>query len=312
MNFKKLALAAGLSFAMSASVTNAATLWSFEDDDIDFILDPTTLLPKSSGPMTAGDIFVSVFEIDPYAINGVPSIPNGKELTGVAAVQLLNTPDPTPGSGLFFAPYTGGLDAILGLATTPTSLAGPLGDAGTGATIAMWLNSDTTGAAGVDRDLDLNRTTNPATNCTSLADCIAEASMGSLFQVDGFAGDPDEYWTAVSLFPGATDIGSVAGINNGTLIAGFNFGLSTLYNSKGVIGFQDVNGDLCDAPGYIADGCLQLVGSGTLTGGSGLSNGAIAHSDFDATKWDIPEPSIAFLLGAGLLGMGASLRKRKA
>lgn len=308
MNVKKIAAAVGLSFALGASAANAVQLWSFEDDDIDFILDPATLTPKTSGAMTVGDIFVSVFEIDPYAVSGVPSIPAGKEMTGVAAVQLQNTPAPGIGSTLGFAPYTGGLDAILDLG----GHAGIGQGAGSGGTIAMWLNDDTSGPVGPDRDLDLNRTTNPATNCTSLSDCVSEASMGSLFQVDGFA-DPDDFWFATSLISAGTDIGAVLAAGDASLVAGFNFGQSTLFTVKGEIGHQEIaTGDFCGTPGYIADGCVQLLGSGTLTGGSGLTNGAIAHSDFDATKYDIPEPSIAFLLGAGLLGMGARLSKRKA
>ena len=320
MKMKKLAAAVGLGLSLSliASASQAA-LWSFEDDDIDFILDPDTLTAKTSGALEVNDIFVSVFEIPVYTRDGVNGIPEGQELTGVAAVELVGIFDPAGnpinpdqtgvGSQYLFEAYTGGLNAILGLGGDASV---DDGDAGEGAAIAMWFNG-APGEDADDRDLDLNRTTNPATNCTSLSDCIEQASLGELFQVDGFGLDPDEIWASTQILAGGNDIGTVLATGNSTLISAFNMKLSNLYQAGGYeIGFLDIQTELsCGNPGYIADGCVQLSGSGTITGGQGLLNGAIAHSDFDAQKIAVPEPGLLALIGMGLVGFGARHLKRK-
>ena len=304
MNFKKLAtgLAAALSLSLAAGAGQAALL-SFEDDDIDFALNSDLTL-KTSGTLAEGDILVSVFEIPTFTIDGVNAIPAGQELTGVAAVQI------TGGTGTLadpytFSAYTGGLNAILQLGTDPdASVTG--GDAGEGATIAMFFNS----AVG-DANLEVNRTVNPASNCTSLADCISDGSEGTLFQVDGFAGDPDEFWQSTLTVLNGGDVGAVANLNNNLIVATFNAAQTTLFQGGGLTigGFNILTGDAC-VNGAGPDGCIDGgTISGTITGGAGLSNGAFAHSDFDADKRTIPEPGALLLLGLGLIAL-VGVRRR--
>ena len=310
MNARKWAAitGVGLGLSLAGGVTQGAVL-SFEDDDIDFVLRaPGGVLnttPVTSGPLAVGDILVSALEIPVLTIGGVNAIPAGQELTGVASIQIASITALGNGLNLFsFVAPTIGLNAILAAGGGKAVVNG---GAGGGSVIAMWLNGAP--GPGTDRDLVLNRSTNPATNCTGLSDCLTQASLGSLFQVDGF-GAANNFWTAIQTLPGGNDIGAVLGTANDTLVAAANFALMSFFNSTGPVGGIDfVSGLACASPG--AGTCVQFKGSATITGGQGLSNGAIAHSDFDAQKL-VPEPGVLTLLGAALLAFGFARRERKA
>jgi hypothetical protein len=295
---KKLAAGLALAATMAAGSAQSALL-SFEDDDIDFALRGGQVI--TSGTLSAGDVLVSVFEIPVFRINGAPSIPAGQELTGVAAIQIQSI----VGNTITFQAVAGGLNSILALGGG-AAVAG--GGAGGGATIAMFFNGT---GGGADRDLDLNRTSNPASNCNSIADCVAQASLGTTFQVDGFTGDADEFWIAQAL-AGGLDIGGVLGTSNTLLVAAFNAAQSTLFQAGGftIGGINILTGQPC-VNGVAADGCINgITLSGTITGGQGLTNGAFAHSDFDAQKQTVvSEPGVVALLGAALFGF-ALLRRR--
>jgi hypothetical protein len=305
MNFKKLAVGLGVGLALGCAAAQAQTVIRFQDDDIDFLL-TRDLQPKTSGTFAVGDVLVSVFEMPTYTIGGVNAIPAGQELTGLAAIQI------TGGTGTLadpftFSAYTGGFNAI-----SPVDVAG--GGAGEGATAVMWLNST------ADFDLQLDFAQNPTTNCTSLAQCMAEATTGSLVQIDGFFNnDADNFWQSTLSILGGDDVATVAGTSGDVTVATFLAAQTTLFNASGPIAFRNIATGLpCPGGTTALDGCVQgPVITGPISGGAGLNpalylDGAFARSDIDASKLlatPVPEPATLALLGISLLGFAATRRR---
>lgn len=328
MKLKKLvaAVGIGLGLTFAANVSLAfpnERVWSFQDDDIDFLYHIDSqgnwILDRpndgTGGTIGVGDVLLSVFEMPEWTEDGNNMIPAGKELTGIAAVQLLDKDANDDGIandwifGLAPGGLEGALDNILGA-----------DDYGlfNNSAIAMWLNDATDKDSGVtDRDLELSTAAlNPqgVTNCTDVVDCVTEATMGTLIQIDGFGLDPDEFWVAFAnpFFTGDIDnIDLVHDTNKDQNVVTANFGLSNLYNIVPTVYPHNIlTGTTagCGAVGE-ADGCVQGTGFVTITGGQNLVNGAFGHSDANAKKI-IPEPATLALMGAGLFGFGAFRRKK--
>ena len=191
MNKLKLGLAAlGLGAALFAGSASAGVSWSypttlFEDDDIDFLwttTDAGTLIPDTDGFINEGDILISVFEMQ-YA-GGSEILPD--ELTGIAALEIAYISDANSLGfvDMTFQPYAGGLDSILQLGTDNT-LTVPGGGVGGGAMLAMWLDPTP------ELEISADNVDAGSVSCDSLSECIDQAVDVELFQVDGFAGDPD-------------------------------------------------------------------------------------------------------------------------
>lgn len=310
-------VALGLSAALAAGPAVAAISWSsgggstlFEDDGIDFILD-SDLNPKAGGMIEEGDVLVSVFEFN--VANGASILPD--ELTGVAALQVDSLIALGIGTlaTITFEPYAGGLDAILALGSTDEAVVG--GGAGGGAMVASWLDPEP------DLDISADNVTKGTVSCNSLEECINQSVDGDPWQVDGFAADPEEFWTA----PVAQLDTSIVVATDAAMEVGFaNAGLSILDNQTGA---ELATNSLSCFPfcGAGRDGFVDVIGGGSMKGGLGLSTGLVADGGFATGDLDlhtsdfglpeilvaVPEPSTLALLTAGFLGMGAARRRRR-
>lgn len=296
---KPLVVALGLGLALTSFSASAGVNWSytnvtrFQDDDIDFLID-TVIVDRTgdgvadAGWLDVGDTLLAVFELG--VANGVDILPD--ELTGVTAFTLAAIGD-VDGDGFaddFSFEPNADFEATFG----------------PGAMMAFYLDSTP------NLNIESSQLPGPL-SCTTMDECIAQATDGVLWEVDGFNGDPDEFW-----------ISRNAEANTNVVLAGdpslgfgdFNAGLSILFNGTGVILAEDSIScfPFCTPGG---NGLVDASLGGAIKGGAGLAatliaDGAKATSDFDFVKRTVPEPSTIALLGMGLFAFGANARKRKA
>jgi hypothetical protein len=305
-----LALASG---SAAAGVTWHSPLTTFEDDNLDFVY----IDAGADGILSVGDVLVTTFEV--HSTSGLTSGPSPifpDELTGVAAIQVSAIID-KDGDGqvddVELAPYSGGLNEILALGGVAGSLPGALGIPGGPALVAMYLDSTP------------NYESTGATSClTGLAECIADATDGSLFQVDGFGGDLDNYM--YTLNSGGISYAAIKAGGPASTFAAIDFGLDTLFRGLGHVPTDETVP--CSPVAILLGQCTgnQLVfmqGQGTILGGAGLpggpilggpvaTRGAFGRSDFDYTKQTVPEPELLVMLSMGLLAAGFLQRRRSA
>lgn len=146
--------------------------------------------------------------------------------------------------------------------------------------------------------------------CPTIAACETAATDGSLWAVAGF-GDADDVWFSTD---SRLNFASVAVINGTSQVADINYSQTILVNNTGYT-FNSIDLDCLSAGGLFpcaGDGKTDLVGSGAIKGGAGLTNGYQARSDIDVTFSVVPEPGSLALVGLALAGIGLSARRRKA
>lgn len=276
--FKKALSATLVAGALASSSAFAGVTWFdggtiFEDDDVEQHIDV-----NQNGLLDVGDRLRGVFEIGRTTgiFGGTPAGFGGQELTGIFDTTVI----------AMIPRANGRFDYVFG----PSAADGTI--------VSMYLDSTTS--------VELTG----ATNCASIAACEAKVSDGALWATFGFDlnGDGDEFWVAENSL---ANVGVVKNLPATTKVGFANFGLSILVNNTG----REFQGQDCTfaAPFCGAgDGKVTLTGSGDVLGGQGLTNGYIAHSDFDyQLAQKIPEPASLALLGLGLMGVSASLRVRR-
>ena len=317
---RKPSLAAlGLSAVLAAGPAAAVIDWNpypftttFQDNDIDSIF-TSDLTPKAGGVLEVGDVIFSVFEVD--GAGGTPIAPD--ELTGVLGLQIVDVSGTAPGEIITFGPYSGGLNALLGLGTRGETV--PSGGPGGGAVAAMYLDNTP--------DLDISADNLPippgSFSCSTLAECIDQATDGGdytynedlYYQVDGFTGDLDEGAFAI----GSTDTSVVLATDPANELALVNGAGGIIYNGTGEA-LGQVNCPAAFPFCGAGDGLVGITIGGSVKGGLGLpasliADGVFGTSDFDFTKareiQENPEPSTLALLAAGFLAVGVARRRHR-
>lgn len=274
--------ALGVAFALGSGSASAAVqfffpITGFQDDDLEYHIDT-----NNNGVLDVGDRLRGILEIpETYGVfGGGPASILPHELTGIFDITVTGkVPTSTPGLFNFSFGPTASFAAEFGLPAN--------------AMVALYLDSSP--------DLTI-----VPPNCASIAACEALATDGMLWAVAGF-GDADDQWIALNA---ADNIATVQAGAASTVFGTVNFALSVLLNNTGVVILpQELD---CFPFGPFAcagDGKTQVIGSGNILGGRGLTNGYQIRSDFDF-QLQVPEPGTLALMGIALLGLGGVLRKR--
>lgn len=312
MNVKRLVKAVAgavlVASGMGAGSANAFVLFPntiLQDDDREYFIDVKKEdgSAGNDGLLSVGDRLRATIEIAAIENGSGPgsyalSTGGQAELTGISEVEVLSKTLTSGVAGTASARY----DIVFGpSAAFVLELAG-MGIAVTGFEMAAFWKDATP-------DLDL-------TTCASVATCEANAKNGVIWATAGTGyglggTDPDGYWVATDA---RDNIASVKSISGGTKVGVFNYALDVLYNNTGYSLLDQDMGDLCTPNGEApcpGDKKIQVIGSGDVLGGAGLTNGYDARSDFDFTL-KVPEPESLALLGIAALGLGFFSRRKAA
>jgi hypothetical protein len=242
-----------------------------EDDNREYLIKGTG--NALAGTLQIGDRLRGVVEFGQILQGNGPGTinPITPELTGIFETQIVN---------------------IIGTTIIWGSSASFAATYGAGAMVALY-----TGGT----DLNIN-------GAPTIAAAELAATDGALWAVAGF-GDVDDQWVSVN---SNLDWGTVTTLGGATKVATVNYSLSLLVNNTGYLFNEQALDCLPNGPFVCAgNGKTDIVGSGDVLGGRGLTNGYGARSDIDVTLNAIPEPGSLALLGLGFAGLGASSLRRR-
>ena len=231
---------------------------------------------NTAATLQVGDILHGIFVIDDISQTSILAGSGYDELSGVFETKITSI-----GGGPGAWTYTFG--ANTGSAFTTAY--------GAGATVAWF----------TDPTHEYARETNTGQTAAQLEALVTD---GNLLWVSGFT-DADTFWRATS----ATNDPSAPGIPSNTAFGQYQWGLDLLTNNSGLL-FNQVD---CFNLATLTITQVDQCGNGqilTPTLQGGYTTPFPVWDDQNITMYRVPEPASLALLALGLLGLGATTRRK--